>query len=138
MPFSFWPHSNHRICHEFKKWGNTTFKLLTLSHIQTVSDAWAAKDFWKQCGKKRNCSLWALSHSATIFSLHKFKNYSYIYRDFSWFCHMFSIRLLQICCTWERFQCVHFSTSSCWWNSRIANDGQYSHQIRLSPTKLMT
>ena len=41
---------------------------LTLSHMQTHYEAIAADDFWKHCGQGQNCSWWAISPLATMFS----------------------------------------------------------------------
>ena len=47
-------------------------------------DTFAADDFWKHFGKWRNCSLWAISHFATMFST-LFNNCSFVYREFPYF-----------------------------------------------------
>ena len=57
--------------------------LLILSHIQTLSDAYAADNFWKNVAKGE------------------------IIREFSFvFIKWFQSRLLQMCCMWKRVNCV--------------------------------
>ena len=41
---------------------------LTLYSIDTHFDTSTADSFWKHCGKRRNCSLWAISSFPTMFS----------------------------------------------------------------------
>ena len=45
---------------------------LTLSETSPGFYVSAVKVFWKHCGKRRNCSLWALSPFPTLFSTHSF------------------------------------------------------------------
>ena len=45
------------------------YQALTLSHLQTYSDAFAADDFWKHCGKRRK-SWWAISLLPQCFQLY--------------------------------------------------------------------
>ena len=58
---------------------------LTLSHSETHSDTFAADDLWKRCDKRRNCSWWAISPLATMFST-LFNDYTLICGDISHFC----------------------------------------------------
>ena len=67
---------------------------LILYHILTLSDASAADDFWKHCGKGRNCSKREISPFVTMFTTFCI-NYTFIYRDFQFFCQLaFKV----ICC----------------------------------------
>ena len=43
---------------------------LTHSHTMTPFDAPRKQVFWKHCGKRRNCSKWAISPFPTVFSTH--------------------------------------------------------------------
>ena len=43
-------------------------RVLTHSHTMTPFDAPEKQAFWKHCGKRRNCSLWAISPFPTVFS----------------------------------------------------------------------
>ena len=47
---------------------STGGKMLTLSRLQTHFDAIAADDFFKNCDQRWNCSSWAISPLATLFS----------------------------------------------------------------------
>ena len=42
--------------------------ILTHSHTMTPFDAPGKQAFWKYCGKRRNCSKWAISPFPTVFS----------------------------------------------------------------------
>ena len=44
--------------------------LLTHSHTMTPFDTPGKQAFWKHCGKRRNCSIWAISPFPTVFSTH--------------------------------------------------------------------
>ena len=61
---------------------------LTLSHINTLSNASAVDNFWKHCDNKRNCSKQAISPFATMFLT--FFQYiviiTFIYRGFPCYC----------------------------------------------------
>ena len=101
-------------------WKDRLF-VLTLSHIQMFSDA-PATDFWKHCGKWRNCSSWAISPFATMFST-LFNNLVFLYSYFPLFCiDVFKV----ICCRfavcgkelrnsfWGFSQCFHLCIRYNW------------------------
>ena len=48
-------------------------------YIQTYSDASTADNLWKHCEKRRNCSHWATSRFAIMFST-PFKTHSFIFQ----------------------------------------------------------
>ena len=56
-------HFVHEILHQVRylKYLSLMVYYLTFSRFQTRSDAFAADDFWKVFGKRRNCSWWAIS-----------------------------------------------------------------------------
>ena len=81
---------------------------LSLSHLQRHFDAIAAVEFWKYCGKSRNCSWWAISPLATMFST-SFNNYAIFYGNFSGFCHY-----VLVCCRFvvcEKGLNIHYFSS---------------------------
>ena len=75
------------------------FLCLTLSHIQTLSDASATDNFWKHCGKREKFLMMSnFSFCQNIqlsFQLYSTKNHMFIDRDFPYFClNVFKV----ICC----------------------------------------
>ena len=70
---------NNLIFKEAQKSTCTVKLVLTLPHLQTLSDAYAADDFWKFCGKRRNCSCWNSPFAIMISTL--FTYYNCIYRE---------------------------------------------------------
>ena len=79
----------------------------------------AADDFWKHCGKRRNCSSWAISHFATMamFSI-LFNNYTFIYGEFLCFRFVVCGKGL-ICCI----------TVSNWNMSLCATNNKHAHVL---------
>ena len=51
-----------------RKRQNCEIALLIHSHTVTPFDAPGKQAFWKHCGKRRNCSSWAISPFPTVFS----------------------------------------------------------------------
>ena len=74
------------------------WKHLTLSLIETVSDASVADEFWKLCNKRRNCSKQCVQLYSI--SMSSFRVIFHIIVE------MYSNCLLQIWCMWEMVQKV--------------------------------
>ena len=71
---------------------------------------WYFLNYFEHCNTRKNCSLWAISHFATIF-LTWLNNCTFIYRDFSFVC----LDVLQIdCCRF--FECRKVLISIYWRN----------------------
>ena len=69
--------------------------------MQTLFDAIAADDFWKQCGQRWNCSWWAISLLATRFST-LFTNTPSFTEIFRFLSLCFRSHLQRNRCMWER------------------------------------
>ena len=83
-----------------------TWVMLTLNPFPNtdVSDVSTADNNWKHCDKKKNCSYWAVSSFAVMFST-LFKYYTIVYRGFQYFfLRCFESCLLQNCCMCERLK----------------------------------
>ena len=76
MKLHIWTISSEKEDLDCSFWGSLSFKptvvgcLLTHSHTVTPFDAPGKQAFWKHCGKRRNCSLRAISPFPTVFSTH--------------------------------------------------------------------
>ena len=83
------------------------FLILTLSKKKMLSDASAAHNLRKHCGRRRNCSKWSIFPFATMFST-LLNNCSFIYTLYrvsiflTIYILCFQSSLLKICCKWER------------------------------------
>ena len=96
----FWKYwDKRRNCGQWIRWDFTSHSSINPSRMFPGTSA--ADNVLKHCGKRKLCSVRAISPYSTVFST-LFDRYTFIYKGFPWFFSWrFQSRLLQICYIWE-------------------------------------